>query len=300
MQDSLRTIETTRRNDEPLWLSSLALSLSKNLPYVWGNWDSTLLALLVSAASALAITASGTDLPLAVLKRKRAEGCSTGETMIIEIRAAEGGDDAKDLVREQFKLYERRARFLNLQIQILEELPSQITFLATGPRDLAKTSFRNEAGGHRWQRVPPNEKRGRVHTSTVTVAVLPEEGPVSTVPLSEIEYEFGRGTGPGGQNKNKRETRVTATHKPTGVKVVCDVEREQGQNKRLATTLLTARVMNARRQARREDRSDARKRQVGSGMRGDKRRTIRMQDGTVTDHVTGRKWDAKRYLRGEW
>lgn len=236
------------------------------------------------------------DYPCLIRRNRERRSRPCDVDVIVEIRAAEGGDDAKDLVREQFKLYERRARFLKTEIQVLEELPSQITFRATGSKDV----FRDEAGGHRWQRVPPNEKRGRVHTSTVTVAVLPEEGQVSTVPISEIEYEVGRGSGPGGQNKNKRETRVIATHAPTGIKVVCDVEREQGQNKRLATELLKARVLEARRQERHADRSSSRKRQVGSGMRGDKRRTIRLQDGTVTDHLTGRKWDAKRYLRGEW
>lgn len=279
-----------------MWMLPSMLLLS-NLPHLWGNWGNSLLAVLL--ATTATSTASGTTLANAHRHlRRRAKGRSPSTRMIVEIRAAEGGDDAKDLVREQYRLYERRAKRLGLEIQMLEELPSQVTFQALGSE--AGKAFRDEAGGHRWQRVPPNEKRGRVHTSTVTVAVLPEEGQVSTVPLSEISYEVGRGSGPGGQNKNKRETRVIATHTPTKIKVVCDVEREQGKNKRLATELLKARVLNARREERHADRSDARKRQVGSGMRGDKRRTIRLQDGTVTDHVTGRKWDAKRYLRGEW
>ena len=220
--------------------------------------------------------------------------------MLVEIRAAEGGDDAKNLVREQFALYQRRAKFLNLKLELIEELPSQISFRVSGPKGWAEDAFSDERGGHRWQRIPPNEKRGRVHTSTVTVACMPENAAVSYFEICDVDFRYDRGTGPGGQNKNKVETRVTATHVPSGAKVVCDVERTQGQNKRLALALLQARVVTeARRKAQQAD-ALTRKEQVGSGMRGDKRRTIRMQDGIVKDHLSGQTWEINSYLSGKW
>lgn len=217
--------------------------------------------------------------------------------MIVEIRAAEGGDDAKSLVREQLDLYRRRLKRNGFAMQLIEDLPALIAFKAP-PQ--ASYLFADEAGGHRWQRVPPNEKRGRVHTSTVTVAVLPELEKEEFYIDCDVEFRYDRGTGPGGQNKNKVETRVTATHVPTGTKVVCDVERTQGQNKRLALQLLRSRV-HADKKRREQTRSaHERKLQVGTGMRGDKRRTIRTQDGWVTDHLLDKRWPLKMYLEGRW
>lgn len=165
----------------------------------------------------------------------------------------------------------------------------------------AHEAFAHEAGGHRWQRVPPNEKRGRVHTSTITVAVLPE--PTMTeivIAPNDLEWTFCRGSGAGGQHRNKTETTAVLVHRPTGTMVRCETERSQHQNKALALALLRARLFAARRGAAVKDRADERKRQVGSGMRGDKRRTIRCQDGIVTDHELGRQWSFRDYERGSY
>ena len=161
-------------------------------------------------------------------------------------------------------------------------------------------TFQDEAGGHRWQRIPPNEKRGRVHTSTITVAVLSEPAAAEVV-ISEKELAWStcRGTGSGGQKRNKTETTVLLTHLPTGLQVRCETTRSQLKNRELALALLRARLWEAARSRLREERDQLRKQQQGSGMRGDKRRTIRCQDGQVTDHLTGRKWELKAYLRGE-
>lgn len=165
----------------------------------------------------------------------------------------------------------------------------------------ARDAFEHEAGGHRWQRVPPTEKRGRVQTSTVTVAVLPE--PVQGV-LSlndrDLVWVMRRGTGPGGQHRNKTESAVTLTHTPTGLTVRCESERSQKQNKESALAVLKARLWERQRAADAATRAQDRRQQVGSGQRGDKRRTIRMRDGVVTDHVLGRQWSTVAYLRGEW
>jgi peptide chain release factor 1 len=140
-----------------------------------------------------------------------------------------------------------------------------------------------------------------VQTSTVTVAVLPE--PTETqIRLSEKDLEFSttRGSGPGGQNRNKVETCVIVKHKPTGLLVRCESERSQHQNKATALGLLRAKLWEAEQNRVTGDRADQRKQQVGSGMRGDKRRTIRCQEGVVNDHVTGQQWQFKNYERGDW
>lgn len=165
----------------------------------------------------------------------------------------------------------------------------------------AEEAFRDEAGGHRHQRVPPNEKRGRVQTSTVTVAVLPEpDASQLRVRDEDVEMTTCRGSGAGGQKRNKTESAVVLTHRPTGLQVRCETERSQSQNRQTAMALLRARLWEAERERRDAERAGSRRQQVGSGMRGDKRRTIRWQDGAVNDHVTGRTWDLKSYLRGDW
>lgn len=165
----------------------------------------------------------------------------------------------------------------------------------------AAALFAGEPGGHRWQRVPETERRGRVHTSTVTVAVLsePTHGDV-VLREDDVDIETMRGSGAGGQHRNKTDSAVRARHRPTGIEVRCESERSQHRNRELAMQVLAARVAEAARSAAQGDRDADRRRQVGSGMRGDKRRTIRVQDGQVTDHVDGRTWRFKSYERGDW
>ncbi len=159
---------------------------------------------------------------------------------------------------------------------------------------LALNLLLSESGGHRWQRIPPTERRGRVHTSTVTVAVFEaRQAPAGKhrYPIDDrdIEIIITKGTGAGGQNRNKRETAVIMRHRPSGIQAKAESERTQIDNKRNARAELEARVaahyaaeFNARHAA-------DRKGQVGSGQRADKIRTYREQDDQVTDHRTGRK-----------
>lgn len=167
--------------------------------------------------------------------------------------------------------------------------------------DGAQALFSEEAGGHRFQRVPPNERRDRVQTSTITVAVLeaPDEAELRIDP-QDLEWRWSRGSGAGGQHRNKTESAVDLTHRPTGVTVHCESERSRSQNQSIALATLRARLAALRRESTLSTRAEARRVQVGSGMRGDKRRTIRYQDGTVVDHETGRRWTLRDYLRGEW
>lgn len=165
----------------------------------------------------------------------------------------------------------------------------------------AVETFENEAGGHRWQRIPPTEKRGRVQTSTITVAVLSQPTQAQVCLREEdLEETTCRGSGNGGQHKQKTDSAVQIKHKPTGLIVRCEAERSQHANRETARTLLRVRLWEVQQQKLSGARDQARRSQIGSGMRGDKRRTIRAQDGQVTDHETGRTWQYKKYVRGDW
>lgn len=181
--------------------------------------------------------------------------------------------------------------------EVLEERAGFLLMRITGKNAL--TAFCHEAGGHRFQRVPPNEKRGRVHTSTVTVAVLeePKEHEVHIDP-GDLEESFTRGSGKGGQHRNKTDTCVILTHKPTNIMVRVDGGRSQYINRQAALGVLRARLKAAGSSRKTKERNAKRRRQVGSGMRGCKRRTIAIQRDTVTDHNTGKTMRAKQYLRG--
>jgi peptide chain release factor 1 len=164
----------------------------------------------------------------------------------------------------------------------------------------AAALFAGEAGGHRWQRVPETEKRGRVQTSTITVAVLEAQHVARTIRPEDVDIETMRGSGAGGQHRNKTDSAVRARHVPTGIEVRCESERSQHLNRELAMKVLAARVADQARTAAQGARDADRRQQLGSGMRGDKRRTIRVQDDQVNDHVDGRTWRFKAYARGDW
>jgi peptide chain release factor 1 len=169
----------------------------------------------------------------------------------------------------------------------------------TGPG--ARALFAGEAGGHRWQRVPPTEKRGRVQSSTITVAMLDEQATTEVeVRDEELEWTTCRSPGKGGQHVQKTDSAVQLTHLPTGIRVRSHDGRSQHQNKLDAIAKLRARLTAQMLASTSEARSTSRREQVGSGMRGDKRRTIRVQDDSVVDHVTGRTWRLRDYLRGAW
>lgn len=182
---------------------------------------------------------------------------------------------------------------------LADERPGLTTLVVSGAG--AAQLFADEAGGHRWQRVPPTEKRGRMQTSTITVAVLPasEAGDVQIDP-KDLDIRVTRGSGPGGQHRNKTETAIQLLHKPTGILVRCETERSQHQNRATALQILSARLQEANRSSHLHNTNAQRAGQIGSGQRGDKRRTIRSQDNRVTDHVTGRVWRYADYIKGEW
>lgn len=155
-----------------------------------------------------------------------------------------------------------------------------------------------EAGGHRWQRVPPSERNGRVHTSTVTVAAFElKDEDVLLIPDSDLKIFTTKDSGPGGQHRNKTESCVVIRHLPTGIEAKAS-SKSQHHNRRVAMTILQARVMEYYHSLERVKVDNERRNQVGSGMRGDKIRTYRQRDNLVIDHRANKKTRLDRFMEG--
>jgi len=215
----------------------------------------------------------------------------------LEIRASEGGTDAKLLVGEMKNIYIKAARNNSLDWILLEEREGFVSLSLSGPN--VSQIFKNEVGNHRWQRTPPTERKGRVHTSSITVAIL-EVNDYKEVEIQPSEYrlETTRGHGKGGQHRNVTDSCVIVTHFSTGIKVVRD-GRYQHQNKEEAIKEVNKRVNEFYRTGHLEDSVEERRTQIGKGDRSDKRRTYRVKDAIVIDHITNKSARLKDILRGK-
>lgn len=180
---------------------------------------------------------------------------------------------------------------------VVSERDGEIVCEACG--DGASELFAQEAGGHRWQRVPPTETKGRRHSSTFTVAVFSDAGDSVVFDENEVEFEATVGHGPGGQHRNKTATAIRAIHKPTGVMAFIQSERSQKANKEIALEVIRSRVMSAANGAVHSKQNSSRQEQIGSGERSDKIRTVQEQNDRVIDHRTGRKCNVAKYRKGE-
>lgn len=205
--------------------------------------------------------------------------------VILEVSGAAGGEEAKLWGQELLRMYTRFAQSKGLKVEQLDE--DVIKIDGNGVFDLLKF----EAGVHRVQRIPTTEKRGRIHTSTATVSVLPELEDIDLhISPEDVEFEAFRSGGHGGQNVNKVSTAVRLKHKPTGIIVSCQTQRFQAQNRELAMEMLRAKLWEMEIEKQHSEIAGLKATQVGRGMRAEKIRTYNFPQDRLTDHRINKSW----------
>jgi len=217
------------------------------------------------------------------------------QSVIIEIRAGTGGEEAALFAADLYRMYSKYAQHKGWKVKVLDSNSSslggykEIIFELEG--EGAYNELQNEGGVHRVQRIPKTEKQGRIHTSTATVAVLrkPQKTEIKINP-NELEIMTYKASGPGGQYVNKRESAIRILHKPSGIVVTCQSERSLFQNKEKALEMLAAKLLLLQEESNISQLSEERRKQIGWAKRAEKIRTYNYPQNRVTDHRIGKSW----------
>ena len=211
------------------------------------------------------------------------------QKLILEIRAGAGGDEAAIFAGDLARMYQRYAAKRGWQFQVLDSNQTSLNGYKSLTAEIAGENsyddLKQESGVHRVQRIPATEKSGRVHTSTASVAILPQVEPAAIqISPSDLEISFFRSSGPGGQNVNKVETAVRILHKPSGIVVASQSERSQQRNREQAMNILRAKLYEQKQLAEQAKITGLRREQIGSAERAEKIRTYNFPDDRITDH----------------
>ncbi|MCS7183882.1 MAG: PCRF domain-containing protein [Patescibacteria group bacterium] len=223
------------------------------------------------------------------------ENYKDSNTILIEIRAGVGGEEASLFARDLWRMYSKFFEKNNFKVIIYDEEKTDLGGIKSLIAEVRGINvyqlLKNEGGVHRVQRIPITEKGGRIHTSTASVAILPKINLLpGDIKESDLEIEFYRASGPGGQNVNKVETAVRILHKPSGIIVSCQSERTQQRNKEIALQILKSKLWQIEQEQINSKLINERRKQIGSQERSEKIRTYNFVQNRITDHRLGKSW----------